>query len=142
METFTALKLLHGAATLLLFVSAVTLLVVAVRRWRAGDKNLAGGVVQRPWSFVWALMGLCLLALPVSGWFLVHLAGWPLSQIWLLAGSCLYLLGSLSWVWLVVRLNRLRLGRVARYPWFTLGLAIFCAVCFIAIAGLMGAKPV
>ena len=142
METFTALKLLHGAATLLLFVCAVTLLVVAVRRWRAGDKNLAGGVVQRPWSFVWALMGLCLLALPVSGWFLVHLAGWPLSQIWLLAGSCLYLLGSLSWVWLVVRLNRLRLGRVARYPWFTLGLAIFCAVCFIAIAGLMGAKPV
>ncbi|MBM1199863.1 DUF2269 family protein [Pseudomonas fragi] len=142
METFTALKLLHGAATLLLFVCAVTLLVVAVRRWRAGDKNLAGGVVQRPWSFVWALMGLCLLALPVSGWFLVHLAGWPLSQMWLLAGSCLYLLGSLSWVWLVVRLNRLRLGRVARYPWFTLGLAIFCAVCFIAIAGLMGAKPV
>ena len=142
METFTALKLLHGVSTLLLFVSAIALLVVVIRRWRAGDKNLSGGVVQRPWSYVWALMGLCLLALPVSGWFLVHLAGWPLSQMWLLAGSCLYLLGSLSWVWLVVRLNRLRLGRVARYPWFTLVLAIFCAVCFIAIAGLMGAKPV
>ncbi|HBP49047.1 DUF2269 family protein [Pseudomonas sp. FSL R10-0056] len=142
METFTALKLLHGVSTLLLFVSAIALLVVVIRRWRAGDKNLSGGVVQRPWSYVWALMGLCLLALPVSGWFLVHLAGWPLSQIWLLAGSCLYLLGSLSWLWLVVRLNRLRLGRMARYPWFTLVLAIFCAVCFIAIAGLMGAKPV
>ena len=142
METFTALKLLHGVSTLLLFVSAVTLLVVVIRRWRAGDKNLSGGVVQRPWSFVWALMGLCLLALPVSGWFLVHLAGWPLSQMWLLAGSCLYLLGSLSWLWLVVRLKHLRLGRMARYPWFTLVLAIFCAVCFIAIAGLMGAKPV
>lgn len=142
METFTALKLLHGVSTLLLFVSAIALLVVVIRRWRAGDNNLSGGVVQRPWSYVWALMGLCLLALPVSGWFLVHLAGWPLSQIWLLAGSCLYLLGSLSWLWLVVRLNRLRLGRMARYPWFTLVLAIFCAVCFIAIAGLMGAKPV
>ncbi|MDA7022942.1 DUF2269 family protein [Pseudomonas fragi] len=142
METFTALKLLHGVSTLLLFVSAIALLVVVIRRWRAGDKNLSGGVVQRPWSYVWALMGLCLLALPVSGWFLVHLAGWPLSQIWLLAGSCLYLLGSLSWLWLVVRLNRLRLGRMARYPWLTLVLAIFCAACFIAIAGLMGAKPV
>ena len=142
METFTALKLLHGVSTLLLFVSAIALLVLAIRRWRAGDKNLSGGVVQRPWSFVWGLMGLCLLALPVSGWFLVHLAGWPLSQLWLLMGSCLYLLGSLSWLWLVVRLNRLRLGRMARYPWFTLVLAIFCAVCFIAIAGLMGAKPV
>ena len=142
METFTALKLLHGVSTLLLFVSAIALLVVVIRRWRAGDNNLSGGVVQRPWSYVWALMGLCLLALPVSGWFLVHLAGWPLSQIWLLAGSCLYLLGSLSWLWLVVRLNRLRLGRMARYPWLTLVLAIFCAACFIAIAGLMGAKPV
>ena len=142
METFTALKLLHGVSTLLLFVSAIALLVVVIRRWRAGDKNLSGGVVQRPWSYVWALMGLCLLALPVSCWFLVHLAGWPLSQIWLLAGRCLYLLGSLSWLWLVVRLNRLRLGRMARYPWLTLVLAIFCAACFIAIAGLMGAKPV
>ena len=142
METFTALKLLHGVSTLLLFVSAIALLVLVIRRWRAGDKNLSGGLVQRPWSFVWALMGVCLLALPVSGWFLVHLAGWPLSQLWLLAGSCLYVLGSLSWLWLVVRLNRLRLGRMARYPGFTLFLAIFCAVCFIAIAGLMGAKPV
>ena len=142
METFTALKLLHGVSTLLLFVSAIALLVLVIRRWRAGDKNLSGGVVRRPWSFVWALMGLCLLALPVSGWFLVHLAGWPLSQVWLLAGSCLYLVGSLSWIWLVVRLNRLRLGRMARYPGFTLVLAIFTAVCFIAIAGLMGAKPV
>ena len=142
METFTALKLLHGVSTVLLFVSALALLVVVIRRWRAGDKDLSGGALRRPWGLVWALMGLCLLALPVSGWWLVHLAGWPLSQLWLLAGSCLYLVGSLSWVWLVVRLNRLRLGRMARYPGFTLGLAIFCAICFIAIAGLMGAKPV
>ena len=142
METFTALKLLHGVSTLLLFVSAIALWVVVIRRWRAGDKDLSGGALRRPWGVVWALMGLCLLALPVSGWWLVHLAGWPLSQLWLLAGSCLYGLGALSWLWLVVRLNRLRLGRVAKHPRLTLGLAIFCAVCFIAIAGLMGAKPV
>lgn len=142
METFTALKLLHGVSTLLLFVCAIALLVVVIRRNRAGDKNVSGGALRRPWGFVWALMGLCLLALPVSGWWLVHLAGWPLSQLWLLAGSCLYLLGALSWVWLVVRLNRLRLGRVAKHPRFTLLLAILCAVCFVAIAGLMGAKPV
>ena len=142
METFTALKLLHGVSTFLLFVSALALLIVIIRRWRAGEKNLAGGALRRPWEFVWALMGLCLLALPVSGWFLVHMAGWPLSQLWLLAGSVLYLLGGLSWLWLVVRLNRLRLGRVARHPAFTLVLAVFCALCFITIAGLMGAKPV
>ncbi|MFJ7882602.1 DUF2269 family protein [Pseudomonas sp. NPDC096917] len=141
METFSALKLLHGVSTLLLFVSALALLVVVIRRWRAGATCLAGGLMRRPWSFVWALMGLCLLALPVSGWFLVHLAGWSLGQTWLLGGSSLYLLGSLSWLWLVVRLNRLRLGRMAKHPGFTVVLAAFCAICFIAIAGLMGAKP-
>ena len=61
-----------------------------------------------------------------------------LGAVW--AGGVAWL--DLRFLWLVVRLNRLRLGRVARYPWFTLVLAIFCAVCFIAIAGLMGAKPV
>ena len=141
METFSALKLLHGVSTLLLFVSALALLVVVIRRWRAGATCLAGGLMRRPWSFVWALMGLCLLALPVSGWFLVHVAGWSLGQTWLLGGSSLYLLGSLSWLWLVVRLNRLRLGRMAKHPGFTVVLAAFCAICFIAIAGLMGAKP-
>ena len=100
-----------------------------------------GTFIELP-TFVWALMAVCLVALPVSGWFLVHMAGWPLSQLWLLAGSSLYLVGGLSWLWLLVRLNRLRLGRVARHPGFTLGLAIFCTICFIAIAGLMGAKPV
>lgn len=142
MEMFTTLKLLHGVSTLLLFVSAAALLVWLIRGWRAGDTTILSRALRRPWGFVWLLMGLCLLALPVSGWWLVHLAGWPLSQRWLLAGSSLYLLGSLSWLWLVVRLNRLRLGHTARHPRFTLGLAVFCTLCFIAIAGLMGAKPV
>ncbi|MQU04655.1 DUF2269 family protein [Pseudomonas helleri] len=142
METFTALKLLHGVSTLLLFVSALVLLVVVIRRRRAGDAFLAGGLVRRPWAYLWGLMGLCLLALPVSGWFLVHMAGWPLSQLWLLGGSCLYLLGGLSWLWLLVRLNRLRLGRMAKHPGFTVVLGAFCAICFIAIAAMMGAKPV
>ena len=142
METFSALKLLHGVSTLLLFVCALTLLIVMIRRWRAGATFLAAGLVRRPLAFVWLLMGLCLLALPVSGWFLVHMAGWPLGQMWLLGESILYLLGGLSWLWLVVRLNRLRLGRMAKHPGFTVALAVFCALCFIAIAAMMGAKPV
>ena len=48
METFTALKLLHGVSTLLLFVSALAILIVIIRRWRAGEKNLAGGALRRP----------------------------------------------------------------------------------------------
>ncbi|MGC3581757.1 DUF2269 family protein, partial [Pseudomonas aeruginosa] len=43
----------------------------------------------------WPQQGLSLLALPVSAWWLEHLAGWPMGQSWLLFGACLYLLGSI-----------------------------------------------
>jgi uncharacterized membrane protein len=87
-------------------------------------------------------MGVCLLTLPISGWWLVHYAGWPLGQTWLLAASVLYLFGALSWAWLAVRVNRLRRPVIVGNSRFTLALAIFSVVCFVAIAGLMGAKPV
>ncbi|WP_259765404.1 DUF2269 domain-containing protein, partial [Pseudomonas protegens] len=67
---------------------------------------------------------------------------WPLGQTWILGSSVLYTLGALAWLWLMVRLNRLRLAKAASGLTFTLALAIFSAVCFVTIAGLMGAKPV
>jgi len=142
METFTALKLLHAVAPVLLLGSALAVTIGIWRGRRAGDTTVQNRTLQRPWFFVWALMALCLAVLPVSGWWLVHLAGWPLGQTWLLGSSVLYTLCTLSWLWLVVRLNRLRRGVTARHPGFTLALAIFTVVGFVAIAGLMGAKPV
>jgi uncharacterized membrane protein len=118
------------------------MVVWIIRGRRAGDLTTQRRTLQRPWLFAWILMGLCLLTLPISGWWLVHYAGWPLGQTWLLAASILYALGTLSWAWLLVRLNRLRVPTVIGHPKFTLALALFCGVCFIAIAGLMGAKPV
>jgi hypothetical protein len=54
----------------------------------------------------------------------------------------LYLFGALSWAWLAVRVNRLRPPAFVGNARFTLALAVFSVVCFVAIAGLMGAKPV
>ena len=87
------------------------------------------------------LMGLALLSMPFTGWWMVHLVGWPLGQTWLLASSVLYTVAALGWFWLVVRLNRLRTVPGGNGK-FTFALALFSVVCFIAIAGLMGAKPV
>jgi len=142
MEHFTALKILHVVATVLFLLSGLVLAGWLIKGRRAGDLTIQNRVVLRPWLFVWILMAVCLLVLPVSGWYLVHAVGWPLSQTWLLAASMLYIFGSLSWVWLVVRLNRLRRPVIVGNPRFTLALAIFSALCFIAIAGLMGAKPI
>jgi len=142
MEHFTSLKVLHMVATALFFLSALVLIVWVVRGRLAGDTSIQRRTLQRPWLFAWVLMALCLLSLPISGWWLVHYAGWPLSQTWLLAASILYTLGTLSWAWLLVRLNRLRVPTALGNRKFTLALALFSGVCFIAIAGLMGAKPV
>jgi uncharacterized membrane protein len=142
MEILTTLKILHVVATVLLLGSALGL---AIRVWRArrqGDAAAHTQTLQRPWVFVWLLMGLVLLSMPFTGWWMVHLVGWPLGQTWLLASSVLYTLAALAWFWLLVRLNRLRVAPAGGNGKFTFALALFSFVCFIAIAGLMGAKPV
>jgi uncharacterized membrane protein len=141
METLTALKMAHMVATVVLLVGALGLGIWVWRTRRNGDATAASRTLQRPRVFVWLLMGVALLSMPFTGWWMVHLVGWPLGQTWLLASSVLYTVAALAWFWLLVRLNKLRkapggLGK------FSLGLALFGFVCLIAIAGLMGAKPV
>lgn len=139
MET---LKTLHMLATVLLLGSALGLAIWVWRLRRQGDATAYSRVLQRPGLFGWLLLALGLLSLPFSGWWMVHLVGWPLGQTWVLGSSILYTLGALAWLWLMVRLNRLRVTKAASGLTFTLMLAIFGVVCFVAIAGLMGAKPV
>ena len=141
METLTALKVAHIVATVLLLISALGLAGWAWRARRNGDATAHARTLQRPGVFVWVLMGLALLSMPFTGWWMVHLVGWPLGQTWLLASSVLYTVAALGWFWVVVRLNKLRKGPGGSGR-FTFALALFSFVCFIAIAGLMGAKPV
>ena len=142
MEPLIALKIAHVLATVLLLGSALGLTAWVLRARKAGDAAVYGRLLARPLMFVWLLMGLCLLSMPFTGWWLVHLVGWPLGQTWVLGSSLLYTVGALAWFWLVARLNRLRVSPGAGKPGFTLALALFSGLCFIAIAGLMGAKPV
>ena len=141
METLTALKMAHMVATVLLLAGALGLAVWVWRTQRNGDATAPVRTLQRPRLFVWLLMGLALLSMPFTGWWMVHLIGWPLGQTWLLASSVLYTVAALAWFWLLVRLNKLRKtpGDVGK---FTFALALFSFVCLVAIAGLMGAKPV
>jgi len=142
METLTALKIAHVLATAVLLVGAVGLAIWAWRTRRNGDATAPARILQRPRVFVWLLMGLSLASLPFTGWWMVHLVGWPLGQTWLLASSVLYTLAALASFWLLVRLNKRRKLPTVGNGRFTLALALFSFVCLIAIAGLMGAKPV
>jgi uncharacterized membrane protein len=142
MDPITALKTLHIAALALFLLCALGLAVWLIKGRRAGSITNHTRLLLPPRLFAWLLMGLCLLIMPISGWWLAHLLGLPLGQTWVLASSVLYTLGALSWLWLVARLNRLRTDASHGNPKITLGLAIFSAICYIAIAGLLVAKPV
>ena len=141
METLTALKIALGIATVLLLVGALGLAIWVWRTRRNGDATAAARTLQRPRLFIWLVMILALTSLPFTGWWMVHQIGWPLGQTWLLASSVFYTLAALAGFWLLVRLNKLSKapGGSGR---FTFALALFSVVCFVAIAGLMGAKPV
>ncbi|PWE41422.1 DUF2269 domain-containing protein [Pseudomonas prosekii] len=141
METLTALKMAHTAATAILLGCALGLGIWVWQTRRSGDATAAARTLQRPRVFVWLLMGLALLSMPFTGWWMVHLVGWPLGQTWILASSVLYTVAALAWFWLLVRLNKLRKAP-SGVGKFTFALALFSFACLIAIAGLMGAKPV
>ncbi|BBP62662.1 MULTISPECIES: DUF2269 family protein [Pseudomonas] len=142
METLTILKVAHVIATVLLLAGVLGLAIWVWRTRRNGDATAAARTLQRPRLFVWLVMGLSLASLPFTGWWMVHQVGWPLGQTWLLASSVLYTLAALAGFWLLVRLNKARKAPTAGNGRFTFALALFGVVCFIAIAGLMGAKPV
>lgn len=141
MDLLTTLKTLHVLSIVLLLVSALGLAVWTWRARRQGAVGVYARLLHRPRLFWWLLIGLCILGMPFTGWWLVHLVGWPLGQTWILGSSVLYTLGAFSVWWLLVRLNRLRRGEAVGLR-FTLALAVVGIACFLAIAVLTGTKPV
>ncbi|KQT68306.1 MULTISPECIES: DUF2269 family protein [Pseudomonas] len=137
METLTTLKVLHVAATVVILASGLGL---AALTWRNRSEGPAS-TMRRPWLFIWCLMLIGMLSMPFTGWWLVHLVGWPLGQLWILGSSVIYAVATFSAVWLLVRLDRLWTSGVGNRT-FNLALAIVSGVGFVAIAALMGAKPV
>lgn len=147
MNTLITLKALHIAATVLLLASIGVVVWRAISAWRAGDRRLFASSLDRPWYAAWAVMALCMLSFPVSGWWMVHTVGWPLGQTWLLGGACLYIVGALAWVWLLARVRRLRAMPAGGEPTagqrrWVMGLAALALLVLIALLVLMTAKPV
>ena len=137
METLTTLKVLHVAATVVILASGLGL---AALTWRNRSEGPAS-TMRRPWLFIWCLMLIGMLSMPFTGWWLVHLVGWPLGQLWILGSSVIYAVATFSAVWLLVRLDRLWTSGVGNRT-FNLAMSIVSGVGFVAIAALMGAKPV
>jgi len=145
MEHYPLLKIAHSLPGILLLLGLLAHVFMLWKAARVGDAAVLQRKLKRTRLISLPVFGLLALSLPVSGWWLVNLAGFSLGQSWLLASSLLF--------GLLVLCGLLLNGRLA--AWQALGdspapvrLLRFCGVyagllvlLLLAIMGLMGAKP-
>ena len=145
MEHYPLLKMLHMLPGIVLLLGGLAHVFMLWKASRSGDAAILQRKLKRTRLISLPVLGLLALSLPVTGWWLVDLAGLPLSQTWLLASSVLF--------GVLVVFGLLLNGRLA--AWQALGespapanlkrraavYAVLIVVLLLVIMGLMGAKP-
>jgi uncharacterized membrane protein len=145
MEHYPLLKMLHMLPGIVLLLGVLAHLFMLWKASRSGDVAILQRKLKRTRLISLPVLGLLALSLPVTGWWLVDLAGLPLSQTWLLASSVLFAV--------MVLFGLLLNGRLV--AWQALGdtpapanlkrlaavYAVLIIVLLLVIMGLMGAKP-
>ena len=147
-------KWLHVLSSTVLFgtgIGSAFYLLIASRR---GEPRTVAFVAAQVVRADWLFTAPTVLLQPLSGFWLMHLAGWPMEAAWIRASLMLYGLAIACWLPVVVIQIRLRdLARAAAdagHPlpeaygrgfaaWIALGFVAFFA--FLAIFWLMIAKP-
>ncbi|WP_312764387.1 DUF2269 family protein [Stutzerimonas balearica] len=145
MEHYLLLRITHAVTAVLLVLGVIVHLIMLWKAARGGDRAVLQRKLQRTRRLSLPLLALLGLSLPVSGWWLAHLAGLPLGQLWLLASSLLFLA--------LVPLGLLLAGRLkawqalgetpasGRLLGMSGGYALLMLIVLLAIMALMGAKP-
>lgn len=145
MEHYLLFKIIHSAVAVLLPLGVIAHIFMLWKAQRRGDLAVLQRKVRRTRLMSLPVFAVLALTLPVSGYYLVNIAGWPLSQLWLLLSSVLFIV--------MIVLGLLLSGRLA--AWEALGpvtapqrlqrlalvYGVLILVLLVAILGLMGAKP-
>lgn len=155
MNSYLLIKTIHILSSVLMvgtgFGSAFYLFFAN----RSGNQNaqlvVARLVVKADWWFTTPAV----IIQPLSGWYLMHLAGWDSQALWLQLAIALYILAGACWlpvVWLQIQMKAMAeraaaqqqalpdtYWRYARY-WEYLGYPAFIAM--LAVYYLMVNKPV
>ena len=151
---YVLVKTLHVIASTVLFGtgigSAFYMLLASLQR----DAAIAHFVVRRVVLADWLFTTPAVIVQPLTGLYLVHLAGFPLSSTWLWLSIVLYLVAGGCWLpvlWIQVRMRDLAAEAAARASplpeayrryfriWFALGIPAFLAL--VVVFYLMVAKP-
>ena len=148
-------KWLHVLSSTLLFGtglgSAYYMFFTSLSRQPAAVVVVVRQVVWADWLFTTTTI----IFQPLSGLYMMHVTGLPITTPWILWSFMLYFVAGACWlpvVWLQIRMRRLAEGAVQRgeplpplyfrylWIWTTLGVSAFIAM--VIVFYLMVAKPV
>jgi uncharacterized membrane protein len=151
---YLTVKWLHVLSSTVLFGTGLGSAFYMFFTNRQGDVRAIASVTRRVVVADWLFTAPTAIVQPLTGAWLVHLAGFPWTARWILWSIGLYLLAGACWlpvVWLQIRMAKIAEVSVAsgvdlppvfwRYHalWTALGVPAF--VAFIVIFYLMVAKP-
>lgn len=146
MDSYLVLRIAHSVPAVLLLLGVIAHIVIV---WRAKGKEPAvlAQKLHRTRVISMPVFAILALTLPISGWWMAHLAGWPLSQKWLMISIALLPLIFVFGGFLYSNLSRWQIELINKQIASSRdqGLAVLWAVLVVLIllatSALMGAKP-
>jgi uncharacterized membrane protein len=152
---YVIVKWLHILSSTLLFGTGLGSAFYMFFASRTRDARAVAVVVRYVVIADWTFTTPTIILQPLTGFYLVHLTGLPVTSTWIFTSIVLYLLAGACWlpvVWMQIRMRDMAREAVAaagelpdRYWrflrwWVALGIVAFLAL--VAVFYLMVAKPV
>jgi uncharacterized membrane protein len=151
---YMIVKWLHILSSTILFGTGIGSAFYLLISSLSGDVRTVAAVAKYVVIADWLFTATTAVLQPLTGYYMIHLLGMPLTSKWIMWSSGLYVLALACWlpvVWLQMKLRDLALqaadghtGLPLQYwryfkIWVALGIPAFFA--FVAIFYLMVAKP-
>jgi uncharacterized membrane protein len=152
--SYVVVKWAHILSSTLLFGTGLGSAFYMFFASRTRDVRATAIVVRYVVIADWAFTTPTIILQPLTGFYLIHLAGFPVNAAWIVWSIVLYLLAGACWlpvVWMQIRMRdmaadavRNSAGLPAKYwsylrAWVALGIVAFLAL--VAVFYLMVAKP-
>jgi uncharacterized membrane protein len=153
--TYLVVKWLHVLSSTLLFGTGLGSAYYLYFASRTRDPRVIAPVVRHVVIADWIFTTPTVVIQPVTGFWLMHLAGFPFDTPWIAWSIALYLLAGAAWlqvVWMQIRMRDMAAaaaGHGATLPgtywqylriWVALGIVAFLAL--VIVFYLMVAKPI
>jgi uncharacterized membrane protein len=151
---YPIVKTLHVISSTLLFGTGIGSAFYMLLASRQTDATIAHFVARRVVWADWLFTTPAIVVQPITGIYLVHVAGFPWTAPWLLGSIALYLIAGACWlpvVWIQIRMRDLAAHAADRHQplpaqyqtlfriWFALGIPAFLAL--VVVFYLMVTKP-